>query len=210
MTRPTSDGPPTPDGLPDSDALPGRSGDFAYVGGAPAPRPSEQPETSLDVLAEAVGILVDQPRRPSYRCRVVSQMGTTVQQHELVVRPLVGSYVCTDLATGLVDSSDGVSRVRIVGGEPQEMLAHGFPSVPLPARLAFPLQLPIWGRSNQYRMTGATRHAQEIIVELTHVRDPHLRGTLTVDTGRLLVTRLDAMGDLLHRMEVEPERWLVD
>ena len=204
MAEPRHDARPTPD------APPGRSRDFAYGGGAPTPRPSGHPETPLDVLVEAVGILVDQQRRPPYRCRVVSQSGTTVQQHELVVRPLVGSYVCTDLATGLVDSSDGVSRVRIVGGEPQEMLAHEFPSVPLPARLAFPLQLPIWGRRNQYRMTGATRHDREIIVELTHVDDPHLRGTLTVDTGRLLVTRLDAMGDLLHRMEVEPERWLVD
>jgi hypothetical protein len=59
-------------------------------------------------------------------------------------------------------------------------------------------------------MTGATRHEQEIIVELTHVDDPHFRGTLTVDTAHLIVTRLDVMGDLLRRMEVEPERWLVD
>jgi hypothetical protein len=200
---------PSPDTRPTLDEPARRSGDFAYVGGGPTPRPA-QPETPVDVLVEAIGILVNQQRRPPYRCRVVSQTGTTLQQHELVVRPLVGSYVCTDLATGLVDSSDGVSRVRIVRGEPQDMLAHEFPSVPQAARLAFPLQLPIWGRRNQYRMTGATRHEQEIIVELTHVDDPHFRGTLTVDTAQLIVTRLDAMGDLLHRMEVEPERWLVD
>jgi hypothetical protein len=200
---------PSPDTRPTPDEPARRSGDFAYVGGGPTPRPA-QPEAPVGILLEAIGILVDQQRRPPYRCRVVSQTGTTLQQHELVVRPLVGSYVCTDLATGSVDSSDGVSRVRIVGGEPREMLAHELPSVPRAARLAFPLQLPIWGRRNQYRMTGATRHEQEIIVELTHVDDPHFRGTLTVDTAQRIVTRLDAMGDLLRRMEVEPERWLVD
>ncbi|PPF55398.1 hypothetical protein C5B94_05235 [Clavibacter michiganensis] len=197
---------PIPDARPIPDAPTQRGRDFAYVAGVRPSPPSLLPETPTDVLVEAVGILVDQSRRPPHRCRVVGQTGTTLERHELVVRPLVGSYVCTDLATGLVDSSDGVSRVRIVGGEPQEMLAHEFPSVPRAARLAFPLQLPVWGRPDQYRMTGAMRRDQEIVIELAHVRDVHLRGTLTVDTAQRVVTRLDAMGDLLHREEVESDR----
>ncbi|PPF68760.1 hypothetical protein C5E16_05670 [Clavibacter michiganensis] len=55
-------------------------------------------------------------------------------------------------------------------------------------------------------MTGAMRRDQEIVIELAHVRDVHLRGTLTVDTAQRVVTRLDAMGDLLHREEVESDR----
>lgn len=183
-----------------------RGADFAFVAGIQPPRRPALPEAPLDVLAEAVGILVDQQRRPAYRCRVISQFGTTLQQHELDVRPLVGSYVCTDLATGRVDSSDGVSRVRIVGGEPQEILAHEHPSVPLPARLAFPLQLPIWGRPSQHRMTGAVRLGDEIVIELTRVDDPHLRGSLTVDVRQRIATRLDLVGDVLRREEVDASR----
>ncbi|WP_414171931.1 hypothetical protein [Clavibacter tessellarius] len=204
MAEPRHDARPTPD------APPGRSRDFAYVGGAPTPRPSGHPETPLDVLVEAVGILVDQQRRPPYRCRVVSQSGTTVQQHEArraSARRLLRVHRPRDRSRRLVGRGlAGADRRRRAPGDARARV----PSVPRAARLAFPLQLPIWGRRNQYRMTGATRRDREIIVESTHVDDPHLRGTLTVDIGRLLVTRLDAMGDLLHRMEVEPERWLVD
>jgi hypothetical protein len=194
----------TPADLP-ADAVPGpRAGDFAYVAGT-SPSPSAAPAVApLDLLVEAVGILLDQVHRPPYRCRVVNVLGGTVAQHDLVVRPLTGSYVCTDLATGRVDSSDGVTRVRLVGGEPEEIPAHQVPSVPLPARLAFPERLPVWGRSGEHRMTGAVRLGDEVVVELTSTRDPHLRGSLTVDTRRRLATRLDLVGDVLRSEDPGP------
>ncbi|WP_317230224.1 hypothetical protein [Clavibacter sp. MX14-G9D] len=191
--------------MPDPDS---HGTDFAYVAGSGTPPRPDPAVAPFDLVMEAVAILLDQVRRPPYRCRVVSVFGGAVTQHDVVVRPLTGSYVCTDLATGRVDSSDGVSRVRLVGGEPEEIAAHQVPSVPLPARLAFPERLPVWGRSGEHRMTGAVRLGDEIVVELASTGDPHLRGSLTVDTRRRLATRLDLVGDVLRSEDLGADGWV--
>lgn len=167
-----------------------------------APKP---PASELDTLVEAISVMANWRRRGPYQCSVLYQANGRLQQFELQVWPGVQSYHCVNKETGIVDSYDAETGVYISGNERREREPNQFMTEPLAARLAFPMSLNVWGHpSSGFRMIGASRQGDEILVRLQHQIDPHVFGCVTVDTQERRVIRLDTPMDTCRYEDIMP------
>jgi len=158
------------------------------------------------VLLDAIAILMDWRLVQSFRCDVTFMQNGTPTEYELVARPGVSSYVCTEKQTGRVFSHDEATGETISASERIKREPNQLRTEPLPIRLAFPLSLDVWGRrSGGWRMVDAERSDDEILVLLRHQTDPHLFGSLTIDTKRRLAVRLDTVTQVCHYTNIGPD-----
>jgi len=103
-----------------------------------------------------------------------------------------------------IDSYDAATGNYVSANERRDLEPNQFMTEPLAARLAFPISLGVWGRpSDSYRMIGASRLGDEILIRLEHQTDPHLFGSVTIDTEKRLVTRLDTPTETCRYQDVE-------
>jgi hypothetical protein len=185
--------------------------DFAFIAGhEPAPpgsKPTAQVGSELEVLMEAVAVMVNWRRRRqgAFHCLAFRQNGDRVKKFELQVWPDTQSYRAVDAESGVVDSYNSETGEYVSHNERRALGANEFMTEPLAARLAFPLHLPIWGHPRDgYRMIGASRVGNEIVVRLQHQGDPNLFGSMTIDSGRGVVTRFDTPTETCWYENVEP------
>ena len=61
------------------------------------------------------------------------------------------------------------------------------------------MNLYVWGLPFEgFRMIGASRLDDEILVQIEHQSEPNLFGCMTIDTNRRLVTSLDTRVETLR------------
>ncbi|WP_146085867.1 hypothetical protein [Rathayibacter sp. AY1D9] len=172
-------------------AASGRRGDFDRDG-----------ETSI--LLDAVAVMANWRRRSPFRCRAFRRTPERTETYRLEVRPVEASFSCVDERTGTVDAYDAPTGRYVSGGEERPLDRWQLLPEPLAARLAFPLNLPVWGRpSDGYRMTGASIDGALTVIRLRHQADDRVRGTMTVDPRLRLVTRFDTPTETCWYEDVE-------
>lgn len=160
----------------------------------------------LDVVMDAVRILMSWRTVPSFRARVLYRLGNdTEREYELEAQPRELSYRLIDVTTGRVDQFIGETRQLISADSEMEYHPYMLTFEPLPVRLAFPMSLGIWGRSTDgYRIVGGTANSDNITLSLAHNKHPDLFGSLTVSGSRRMALRLDTPTEKCRYEGVEP------
>lgn len=153
-------------------------------------------ETFVDALA----VIMSWRRIGAFRASVRSCNGAGAEKrYTLEANTLRLTYTLWNLESGQVEHFDGEARTRSFGRSMETIHPGEFTPESVPARLAFPLSLLIWGRGvDNYRFTGkAQRTAMETRLELIHTRDETMRGTLTLDHRWRMLTALESPVDSL-------------
>jgi len=143
---------------------------------------------------KAIAILTSWRLVPTFRCTAVirSRFDEESSSYELHAEPRHSSYFLTDLVTGRVSSYDDYRRERITGGIPVAVYPYDYRAEAIPARLAFPMSLSVWGRrSDAYRMVKAVEDGERLTVDLVNRKDPDDVGRLVIDVARRAVVELD-------------------
>ena len=151
-------------------------------------------DDSLATLMAAIGCMADWRVVRTFTCEVVvREEHGRVETFEMHAEPMHSSYSLVNTTSGIEESYDDASRTIVTDGMQVERMPNALLTEPLPARLAFPMALPIWGRRHDlYRMTGAEREGDLATVVLEDRTDHALSGTLTVDLDRSLAVKIDA------------------
>ena len=105
--------------------------------------------------------------------------------------PLEGRWTTTSEATGVTISYAAVTQIMSRAGE--EVVRPSYPLLPTDesVSLAFPLSLPIWGRTrDDFKPVSAERVGDEAVVTLRHRTDPQIVGSLVVNLARGHAIRL--------------------
>ena len=185
------------------------SHNFAYVAGTetpiqvPAPVLAAPTASVFEALVDAIAVMTRGRRGHPFYCTVLRQENGTRAEYELQVWPATESYRCVNVKTGDVYSYDGETREIVAGTESRIRESNQIMIDPPAVRLAFPVNLPVWGRgSSDYRMIGASRYGDEIIVQLRHQADPHFFGSVTVNTAHRMVTRFDTPGEICWYQDI--------
>ena len=164
-------------------------------------------ETQLSLTVDAVAVLLDWRKRAAFRCVADVRHGDRIDSYELEAQPRDLSYRVTNTKTGMIESFDPQSRMLREGNTERPLEVNQLATEPLAARLAFPLSLGIWGRpGDSYRITGATRRENAVIVSLVHQRDTTLTGKLTIDTDRRTAIRLDTPTLGVEYRAIQPDQ----
>jgi hypothetical protein len=156
---------------------------------------------------KAIAILTEWRLVSTFRCIAVkrSRFDDESSSYEVHAEPCHSSYFLTDLATGRVSSYDDYRRERITGGIPEVVYPYQFHGEAIPARLAFPMSLSVWGRRNDtYRMVKAVEDGERLTVNLVNKKDPDDAGRLVIDVARRAVVELDTSSLWLTYEGVEP------
>ena len=108
----------------------------------------------------------------------------------------------------LVDDYDGYTHTRRSATPVQDIPRNSFKVEHLAARLAFPLSLPVWGRSfDNYRFTGeAIEEAAHIRLALVHTKDDRLKGSLLVSDDLRMAVKLDTPTLMIEYTEIVAAR----
>jgi hypothetical protein len=158
-----------------------------------------------EVELRAVALITDWRKVSTFRCRAVVGSGGEASEFELHAEPNHSSYYCTDLATGRVSAYDDATRERITFSTVVPVYPYEVNSEALPARLAFPLSLGIWGRrGDAYRMVRAVEHGDRMVVEIANNGDAAVVGELSIDVARRAIVRLDSPSLTISYEEIEP------
>lgn len=140
---------------------------------------------------QAVAVLTDWRFVRTFQCEAVVQLGGDESLWDVHAEPNHSSYVVRDRGTGKESSYVDATRVRIESGvlapyQSAEVVRH-----PFAVRLAFPLDLPIWGRQHdRYRMLDARTTANKLAVRLAEKDSASAVGELIIDVDRRVATRL--------------------
>ncbi|MGW9549654.1 hypothetical protein ACWG8W_01205 [Citricoccus zhacaiensis] len=163
-------------------------------------------QPSTEAMLDAIAVMTNWRSVPSFRCEVREMSVNGGREFELVAHPMVESFTVTEKKTGVVESFDAATGTRWLDGQKVDAFAYQVRNEPYPVRLAWPMSLPIWGRgTGEYRMVGAERADGEVIVELRHLEDPHLFGSVTVDLQRRMCVRLDVPTGSYHYVNIQSE-----
>jgi hypothetical protein len=161
---------------------------------------------ALEVVVDAVSILMSWRTVPSFRARVLHRLGDDVErEYQMEARPRALSYRLVEVGSGKADEFEGESRRLVSNSSELEYRIHMLAFEPLPVRLAFPMSLGIWGRATDgYRITGGTAEGSEIVLSLAHVQQGDLQGSLIIDRARRMAIRLDTPTEACRYERVEP------
>ncbi len=164
------------------------------------------PASTLVPVVDAITILMSWRTIGSFRARVHHELGAEpVRTYDLEARPRQLSYRLVDVDSGRLDSFDGESRELVEAGKRVEYHTHMLVFEPLPARLAFPLSLGIWGRSfDDYRIVDGADDGDQIVLSLAHTHASDVSGTLTVSRTERKAVRLDTPTQKIRYESVEP------
>lgn len=156
---------------------------------------SKQTTLQPELFVEALAVLMSWRRIGKFSSRVCYRIGvgealTTVM---LIADPMRLTYTITSKDGEVREECDGFNHTLSHDGQMEVLQVENLVYEAYAARLAFPLSLPIWGRSfDDYRLTGeANRATDGIELQLVHARDSRLRGTLTVSVPLRMAVRLD-------------------
>lgn len=170
----------------------GGEGDFGFMAGRTHRVPVQVSDNALGSVLEAVAILLDWRKRPTWQSGVVVRMGSESREYRVTVSPRDLNYEVVDVQTGRVQSFDSRSGLIREGSSERPLEPYQLSTEPMAVRLAFPVSLGIWGRpGDSYRMTGARRTEDRLVVALAHEADPSLTGELTIDVKRRIAIRLN-------------------
>lgn len=161
------------------------------------------------LMMEAVAILTDWRLVKTFECEAVLQEDLELGEQLFHVRaePRHSSYIVTDRATGRQSSYDDRTGLVNTAGFVKRRQAHDLVFEPSPARLAFPLTLPIWGRRRDaYRMVDATESNGQLNVRLAASSDGSVAGELAIDLGLRVAVRIDAPTLHLEYRGIVPAR----
>ncbi|WP_433673782.1 hypothetical protein [Microbacterium gorillae] len=159
-------------------------------------------------LFDVVSILTDYRSVRAFDCRAEVRLGDGLTIYGLHAEPSIDSYEVSS-SEGQVVASYVASRGLVYdGGETFPYDPRGVVWRALPARLAFPLELPIWGRpDDSHRLDAAEmQNDGRILVALAPNRDREGRGRLVVDPALKLVTEFDLPNLEIRYRDVEPGR----
>jgi hypothetical protein len=156
-------------------------------------------------LMKAVALMTDWRMVGTFRCRAVMSEGSETDEYELHAEPSHSSYRLTDLQGGRVSSYDDTTRERVTSDVVTPVHPYELRSEPLPVRLAFPLSLPVWGRTgDSYWMVRAIENGGRLIVELALRELAAVTGELTIDVRRRAVVRFETIDSTLAYEDIEP------
>lgn len=157
-------------------------------------------------VVDAISILMAWRTLGGFRARVHFQLGADPpRKYDLEARTRELSYRLVDVESGQVDSFDGESRELVEADKRVEYRTHLLVFEPLPARLAFPLSLGIWGRSfDDYRISYGEDEGDNIVLSLVNTRASDVTGTLTVSRTERKAMRLDTPTQQIRYESVEP------
>lgn len=163
-----------------------------------------------EILVRAMTLLMSGPLIPSCRAQVALRQGTDSPVEFFVIDASPRDLVYTlHRADGeLVDDYDGYTHTRRSESPVQDVPRNSFSVEHMAARLAFPLSLPIWGRSfDNYRLTGeAVREGEDIELALVHTKDDRLKGSLLVSDDLRMAVKLDTPTLMIEYTEIAAAR----
>lgn len=146
-------------------------------------------------LVDAIAILMSWRRVGKFRAQVNYRVGvnTATRAVLLTADPTAMKYSLTWTDRDLHEDCDAYNHILTRDGQTEILEVDRLIFESYPARLAFPLSLPIWGRSfDDYRFTGDVSLAPETMdLHLVHSADSRLRGTLTVSIPLRMAVKLD-------------------
>ncbi|WP_146085046.1 hypothetical protein [Rathayibacter tritici] len=183
---------------------------FGHIGGSASGAIVRQGESGatrveMDILVDAIAIVANSRRRSPFRCLAFRKELDRIETYQLQVWPAELSYHCSNERNNMIDSYNAPTDEYVSGNERRKLALSQLLPEPLAARLAFPLNLPIWGRpSDGYRITGASLDGSNIVVHLQHQADSDVKGSMTVDTQKRLVTRFDTPTEVCWYENIEP------
>jgi len=178
---------------------------FGFIAGQ-APEFSDQgSDVGLSTILEGVAILLDWRKRAAFQTDVTVRLGNDSRNYHVTARPRELSYEVASVETGTVESFDPRSGMIREGTSERPLEPYQIGTEPMAVRLAFPVSLGIWGRpGDSYRMTGARRTADQLVVALVHQADPSLTGELVIDLGRRKAVRLDTPTLGIEYRDIQP------
>ncbi|MFJ4174699.1 hypothetical protein [Microbacterium sp. NPDC089696] len=161
-------------------------------------------------FVRAMTILMSGPLIPSCKARVVLRQGAgaPVESFLLDASPRDLVYTLHSEDGELVDDYDGYTHTRRSETPVQDIPRNSFYAEHLAARLAFPMSLPIWGRSfDNYRLTGeASANGEQIKLALVHTKDDTVKGSLVVSDPFRIAVKLDTPTLLIEYTEIAAAR----
>ena len=105
--------------------------------------------------------------------------------------PLEGRWTTENATSGVTTSYSAATQLMKRAGA--EVSRPSYPLLPTheSVSLAFPLSLPVWGRTrDDFMPVSAERFEDEAVVLLRHRTDPHIFGSLVVNLARGHAIRL--------------------
>ena len=161
-------------------------------------------------FVRAITLLMSGPLIPSCRARVALRVGVDAPVEHFVIDASPRDLVYTlHRADGeLVDDYDGYTHTRRSETLVHDIPRNSFKVEHFAARLAFPLSLPVWGRSfDGYRFTGeAVADGDQIELALVHAKDDRVTGSLTVSDDFRMAVKLDTPTLLIEYTEIAAAR----
>ncbi|WP_447913832.1 hypothetical protein [Microbacterium phyllosphaerae] len=161
-------------------------------------------------FVRAMTLLMSGPLIPSCHARVALRQGADAPVEHFVIDASPRDLVYTlHRADGeLVDDYDGYTRTRRSELPVQDIPRNSVNVEHFAARLAFPLSLPVWGRSfDSYRFTGeAVEDGDQIELALVHTKDDRVTGALTVSDDFRMAVKLDTPTLLIEYTEIAAAR----
>ncbi|MDZ8202731.1 hypothetical protein RZO50_14515 [Microbacterium sp. SSW1-59] len=149
-----------------------------------------------DLFMDALSVLMSWRRIGKFSARARYRIGTeraATKTVQLTADPMRLTYALSSEEGGLREECDGYNHTLTKNGRTEALPVESLVYEAHAARLAFPLALPIWGRSSDdYRLTGVAREVPDgFDLHLVHSAEARLRGTLTVSVPRRMAVRLD-------------------
>lgn len=161
-------------------------------------------------FVRAMALLMSGPLIPSCRAQVALRQGidSPVEHFLIDASPRDLVYTLHRAGGELIDDYDGYTHTRRSETAVQDIPRNAFNVEHFAARLAFPLSLPIWGRSfDSYRFTGAALADGELIeLALVHTEDDRVKGSLTVSDDFRMAVKLDTPTLLIEYTEIAAAR----
>ncbi|MFJ2544661.1 hypothetical protein [Microbacterium sp. NPDC087589] len=161
-------------------------------------------------FVRAMTLLMSGPLIPSCRAQVALRVGVDAPVEHFLIDASPRDLVYTlHRADGeLVDDYDGYTHTRRSETTVQDIPRNSFNVEHFAARLAFPLSLPVWGRSfDNYRFTGeALVGGDHIELALVHTKDDTVKGSLTVSDPFRMAVKLDTPTLMIEYTEIAAAR----
>lgn len=161
-------------------------------------------------FVRALTILMSGPLIPSCHAQVALRQGpdAPVEQFLLDAAPRELVYTLREADGGLVDDYDGYTHTRRSETQVQDIPRNSFRPEHLAACLAFPLSLPIWGRSfDNYTFTGEARAVGDHIeLALVHTKQESVKGSLVLSDPFRMAVKLDTPTLLIEYTEIAAAR----
>lgn len=162
-------------------------------------------------LVRAMTLLMSGPLIPSCKAQVALRQGPSdapVEHFILDASPRDLVYTLHSADGELFDDYDGYTHTRRSETPVQDVPRNSFNAEHLAARLAFPMSLPIWGRSfDNYRLTGeASAEGEQIELALVHTKNDAVKGSLVVSDPLRMAVKLDTPTLLIEYTEIAAAR----